>query len=87
MQVYMIPLFLSLHWLNTVFSAEMLINRLGSPFLIDLTDKGWAIQGLNITAVFLITYIVALIGYHYGARKVQRKGVSHIMQPDIITNN
>ncbi|MBC8316649.1 MAG: hypothetical protein H8E41_02000 [Desulfobulbaceae bacterium] len=62
MQVYMIPLFLSQYWLSTVFPSEKLISQFGSPYLIDLSDKGWAMQGVSITVVFLLAYVFTLIG-------------------------
>lgn len=87
MQVYMIPLFLSLYWLNTVFSVEELTSRLGSPYLIDLTSRGWTMQGANVSVVFLVSYVISLIGYHYGAKKFHRQGSNQKLQAGILTNN
>lgn len=68
MQVYMIPLFLSQYWLSTVFPSEKLTSQLGSPYLIDLSDKGWAMQGVSITVVFLVAYVFTLIGCFLAGR-------------------
>ncbi len=87
MQVYMIPLFLSQYWLSTVLPAEKLTSQLGSSYLIDLSDKGWAMQGVSITVVFLLAYIIALIGCHYGAKKSQSQGAKPTQQLDIIAEN
>jgi uncharacterized membrane protein (DUF106 family) len=87
MQVYMIPLFLSLYWMNTVFSVDELTSRLGSPYLIDLTERGWTMQGANVSVVFLVAYVISLIGYHYGAKKFQRHEPNPKMHTDILTSN
>jgi len=86
MQVYMIPLFLSQYWLSTVFPLEKLISQLGSPYLIDLSAKGWTVQGLNTTVVFLVAYIIGLISCHYGSKKIKRRSAKPMPQADIIAN-
>ena len=87
MQIYMIPLFLILHWLNTVFSAEQLISLQGSPYLVDYTDMGWSVQGLNVTAVFLLSYIISLIGCHYGARKIRKQETRQVLKAKTVMDS
>ncbi|MEA3546787.1 MAG: hypothetical protein U9R66_03915 [Thermodesulfobacteriota bacterium] len=62
MQVYMLPLFLVLFWLDdVVFSQAVLLERLGTFYLIDFSDKGWSVQGINLYGVFLLAYVISLI--------------------------
>ena len=59
--VYMLPLFLVLAWLNTVFTETMLLNLLGRPFLFKVPENSYGISGLSVTFVFLLTYVLSLI--------------------------
>ena len=62
MQVYMLPLFLVLYWLDdVVFPKTELIERLGTFYLLDFSDKGWAVQGLSLYVVFMLAYVISLI--------------------------
>ncbi|WP_457574863.1 hypothetical protein [Desulfolithobacter sp.] len=59
--VYLLPLFLILAWLNNYFSAPWLIDRFGKPFVVPLPDNRFGAQGLSVTFIFLLVYVVSLI--------------------------
>ncbi len=55
--IYMLPIFLILAWLNQVYSAAVL----GNPFVITIPVNDFGIQGLSVTFLFLLTYVISLI--------------------------
>ncbi|MGW8161247.1 MAG: hypothetical protein ACWGN1_03280 [Desulfobulbales bacterium] len=59
--IYLLPLFLVLAWLNSVFSPEKLTKLHGSSYVITLGDKASGIEGLSVTFIFLISYAISLI--------------------------
>lgn len=59
--IYMLPLFLVLAWLNSVFSASWLEARYGRPFLVPLPENSLGVHGLSVTFLFLLCYILTLI--------------------------
>ncbi|HEB49965.1 MAG TPA: hypothetical protein ENI89_05095 [Desulfobulbus sp.] len=59
--IYMLPLFLVLAWLNSVFSESWLVARHGQPFLVPLPANSFGVSGLSVTFVFLLIYILTLI--------------------------
>ncbi len=59
--VYLLPIFLILAWLNNYFSEPWLIARFGKPFVILLPDNRLGAQGLSVTFIFLLVYVVSLI--------------------------
>jgi uncharacterized membrane protein (DUF106 family) len=59
--VYMLPIFLILAWLNRVFSSSVLVARYGVPYVVSVPENRFGVQGLSVTAIFLLTYIVGLI--------------------------
>ncbi len=61
MTVYMLPLFLIMAWLNTVFSEEMLLARFKSRFVILLPENSLGMTGLSVTSIFLLVYVLCLI--------------------------
>ena len=62
MQAYMLPLFFVLYWLDdVVFPQAELVSRLGTFYLIDFSNKGWSVQGINLYGVFLLAYVISLI--------------------------
>ena len=67
--VYLLPLFLVLFWLNSVFSTQELLSRNGSPFVVSLSGWSLGIEGLNVTFVFLVAYVFSLTFLHF-ARKL-----------------
>lgn len=58
---YLLPLFLVLAWLNSVFSAEKLTLLHGTPFVVSLGINSPGIQGLSVTFVFLVSYSISLL--------------------------
>jgi len=59
--VYMLPIFLILAWLNMVFSSSVLVARYGVPYVVSVPENRFGVQGLSVTAIFLLTYLVGLI--------------------------
>ena len=59
--IYMLPLFLILAWLNSVFSAPWLMARYGRPYLVALPPNSFGIGGLSVTFLFLLCYILTLV--------------------------
>lgn len=66
--IYLLPIFLVMAWLNQTFPAEMLRHSLGQPFVLALPANSYGVQGLSVTAIFLLSYLLTLIasfGWHY----------------------
>ncbi len=62
--IYLLPLFLILGWLNTAFSGEALIGIHGIPYVFSVPANNYGIQGLSVTFVFLLVYVLSLfIGF------------------------
>ena len=59
--VYMLPIFLVLAWLNSVFSENMLMARFGHPFVLQVPANSFGVAGLSVTSIFLLTYVLCLI--------------------------
>jgi hypothetical protein len=67
--VYMLPIFLILAWLNMVFSSSVLVARYGVPYVVSVPENRFGIQGLSVTAIFLLAYISGLIAGFYLKKK------------------
>ncbi len=73
--IYLLPIFLVLAWLNNHFSEAVLRQRLGSAMVIRLPENGFGVQGLSVTFIFLVVYILCLIaGFRYRRRRAGRLG-------------
>lgn len=59
--VYMLPVFLVLSWLNTVFSEKILEQLSGTMYVLPVPANDFGVLGLSVTGVFLLTYILCLI--------------------------
>ena len=70
--VYLLPVFLVLAWLNTVFSTPVLVARCGMPFVVALPENRFGVQGHSVTAIFLLAYIVGLIIGFYVKNRLNR---------------
>ena len=70
--VYLLPVFLTLAWLNTVFSDSFLRHMVGVPYVIGMPITIFGIQGLTVTAVFLLAYILTLMVGFFLKRKMCR---------------
>ena len=70
--VYMLPIFLILAWLNTVFTETYLLDVLGHPFVLNVPENSFGVTGLSVTFIFLLTYVLSLIvGFQVVRRKRQ----------------
>jgi len=67
--VYLLPVFLILAWLNTVFSPSVLMAKSGMPYVVAVPDNRFGVQGLSVTAIFLLAYIAGLIMGFYLKKK------------------
>jgi hypothetical protein len=67
--IYMLPIFLTLAWLNQVYSAAVL----GSLFAITMPVNDFGIQGFSVTFLFLLTYVICLI---IGFRLLKKRQLS-----------
>ncbi len=75
--VYMLPIFLVLAWLNSVFSDGLLTERFGSIYVVTLPANGLGIGGLTVTSVFLLTYVLCLIiGFQILRRRRRRRAAT-----------
>ncbi len=68
--IYLLPVFLVMAWLNHVYSAAVLQERLGFPFVLSVPENSWKIEGVSVTLVFLISYILFLLcAFLFGRKK------------------
>jgi len=75
--VYMIPLFLVLAWLNSVFTDSYLISQFGIPFVLKVPENRFGMVGLSLSAIFLLTYVLCLIiGFHIMRRRKKANRLS-----------
>jgi len=54
---YLLPIFLSLYWLSSVFTPERLIEETGSIFLLKLPNNPLHLSGLSMPLTFFMGYI------------------------------
>ncbi len=59
--VYMLPLFLVLAWLNTMFTEAVILARTGRAFVLNVPANSFGIPGMSVTSIFLFTYVCCLI--------------------------
>nr|WP_320012828.1 hypothetical protein [uncultured Desulfobulbus sp.] len=71
--IYLLPLFLMLAWLNTLFTPSALEQYHGSPYVLALPIASMGIGGLNLTFCFLVAYICWLIIGFQGKRIFTKK--------------
>jgi uncharacterized membrane protein (DUF106 family) len=82
--VYMIPLFLVLAWLNSVFTESYLISQFGIPFVLKVPENRFGMVGLSLSAIFLFIYVLCLIiGFHIMRRRKKANKISE-ESPEII---
>jgi len=58
---YLLPIFLTMAWLEHHFPKNLLIEQLGHEHLLPLPPNPWGIDGLNTPALFLITYLCTIL--------------------------
>ncbi len=78
--VYMLPVFLVLAWLNSVFSETFLNSRFGVPYVLPVPTNSYGISGISVTSVFLLTYVLCLIvGFQIlRSKKKKRKQIKFV---------
>lgn len=59
--IYLLPIFFTLAWLNNVYSDTFLTQQFGLPFVLPVPENRFGVQGLSVTSIFLLTYVVSLI--------------------------
>lgn len=59
--IYLLPIFLILALLNSVFSKDFLLERMGIPYVLPLPENSYGMQGVSVTALFLASYIMTLV--------------------------
>ncbi len=63
--VYMLPIFLAMHWLGIIFNE--------ARFVMDLPANAFGLEGLSISLVFLTTYLTALITFYFVSKIPKNK--------------
>jgi len=70
--IYMLPIFLVLAWLSRVFGAG---TENSAPVLLPLPGLPFGMEGLNMTALFLLAYLLTLVvGFRMAAIAPGRNG-------------
>lgn len=63
--IYLLPVFLIMAWLNTVFSRDVLVGLFGTPYVYTAPANNFGVKGLSVTGVFLLVYVVSLMAGFY----------------------
>jgi hypothetical protein len=72
--IYLLPLFLVMAWLNSSFDDEQLITVSGQSYLFLLPSHPMGMEGVSVTFLFLVSYILSLIiGFQLKKRLFQLK--------------
>ena len=59
--IYLLPIFLILGWLNTIFSESFLQELTGNAYVFKVPINHFGVTGVSVTGVFLLSYVVSLI--------------------------
>jgi len=59
--IYLLPLFLVMAWLNNSLNEKVLTTVSGQSYLFLLPNHPMGMEGVSVTFLFLISYIIALI--------------------------
>ena len=59
--VYLLPLFLVMAWLNSSLNEDILPTSSGQPYLFLLPSHPMGMDGISVTLLFLLSYILFLI--------------------------
>ncbi|MBU0681816.1 MAG: hypothetical protein KKD73_10390 [Proteobacteria bacterium] len=73
---YLLPIFLTLYWLETALPREKLVELVGGPYAIPLPANGYGIEGLSVPFVFLVAYAMSLIGLFVARKYLTTKKAS-----------
>ncbi len=67
--IYLLPLFLVMAWLNSSLDERVLPVVSGKPYLFLLPSQPFGMQGVSVTLLFLVTYILSLaVGFQLKKR-------------------
>jgi len=77
--IYLLPIFSALFWLNGAFPADELLRRVGAPYVVVLPANGYGVDGLTVSFIFLLSYILALICL-FQVRKFEKTDASLIVR-------
>ncbi|WP_459917127.1 hypothetical protein [Desulfocicer niacini] len=68
--VYLLPIFLVMAWLNGVLDEGVLMAKQGMAYALPLPVNGYGVQGISVTALFLIVYLFTLaVGFRMNKKK------------------
>ena len=59
--IYLLPIFLILGWLNTIFSETLLLELTGNSYVFQVPVNHFGVTGISVTGVFLISYVISLM--------------------------
>lgn len=72
--VYLLPLFLVMAWLNDSLDERVLPTVSGQPYLFLFPSHPLGMQGVSVTLLFLLSYILFLIvGFQVKKRRLRKK--------------
>lgn len=72
--IYLLPLFLVMAWLNSSLDERVLPVVSGQAYLFLLPSQPLGMQGVSVTLLFLLTYIISLIIGFQLKKRLVRKG-------------
>lgn len=79
--VYLLPIFFALFWLDNVMPHKGGAASPGAKFVLILPDNSYGIEGLSVSFVFFVAYILTLIAFsvvkkRYGHKRPSLLGFS-----------
>ncbi|NOX80848.1 MAG: hypothetical protein GXP57_07145 [Deltaproteobacteria bacterium] len=86
--VYLLPILFTLFWLDTVFSPDELISRVGVAAAMPLPANSYGLAGVPVALVFFIFYLLVLFTAGWRRRRCrsrQARAADHCLpagQPD-----
>ncbi len=72
--IYLLPLFLVMAWLNSSLDERVLPVVSGQAYLFLLPSQPLGMQGVSVTLIFLVSYIVSLLVGFQLKKRICRKG-------------
>ncbi len=73
--IYLLPIFLTLFWLDTVRPARLLEVIYGHPFAVTLPDNPFNIPGLSIPAMFIVSYLIVTMTFFSVKKRIRSQKV------------
>ena len=71
--VYLLPIILGEIWLNHVFDDSRLIEINGAAWVLPLPYNSFGLEGLSVSAMFLIAYLFFLFLFFFTRRIINKK--------------